>query len=69
MDDYSNNNVSSEHMLCMAVDCKAVATKHVMCTVIMEKDGEKVTDTIRFCREHYLMQMAYQYANEDEKHA
>ncbi len=56
------------HMLCMAVDCKAIATKQMLCKVVLENEKE-VTETIRLCREHYLMQMAHQYANEEKANA
>lgn len=57
------------HMLCMAVGCKAIATKQMLCKVVLEKDDKEVTETIRLCREHYLMQMAHQYANEEKANA
>ena len=58
---------ATDHMLCMAVDCKAIATKHTLCEMVMEKTGKTEKHKVRFCEDHYLRQMAYQYATEHKK--
>jgi hypothetical protein len=63
----SSTDPATDHMLCMAVDCKAIATKHTLCEMVMEKTGKTERHKIRFCEDHYLRQMAYQYATEHKK--
>ena len=61
----SSTDPATDHMLCMAVDCESIATKSVLAIVDVECKEEK--HKINFCRDHYLKQMAYQYAKEEEK--
>ena len=53
---------ATDHMLCMAVDCKAIATIKCKCIVHMEENDKEEIHTIRFCREHYLSQKAMEYS-------
>ena len=53
---------ATDHMLCMAVECKAIADKTLLCEIVMLDSGKTETHTIRLCQDHYLKQMAYQYS-------
>jgi hypothetical protein len=68
--DYTVNHVEStdpatDHMLCMAVGCKAIATKSILAIVALDDGtGKEEKHKINFCQDHYLKQMAYQYEME-----
>ena len=56
---------ATDHMLCMAVGCESIA-EHTVLAIVVVKDKEE-KHKINFCRDHYLKQMAYQYAKEESK--
>jgi hypothetical protein len=59
------NDPATDHMLCMAVECKSIASKQLLCEVVMKDSGKTERHTIRLCQDHYLKQKAYQYSKDN----